>query len=82
MSPLKELHFRPCDEQDAAQIFRVTPRFGGFEIKAGDSDYCLATRLDTMGEPWRTNDDLRGQLTKINQQAMVFVFLMERIQGV
>ncbi|CAL1169086.1 unnamed protein product, partial [Cladocopium goreaui] len=36
-----ELHFRPCDEQDAAQIFRVTPRFGGFEIKAGDSDYCL-----------------------------------------
>jgi len=60
----------------------VTPRFGGFEIKAGDSDYCLAARLDTMGEPWRTNDDLRGQLTKINQQAMVFVFLMERIQGV
>lgn len=36
-----ELQFRPCDLQDAAQIFKAIPRFGGFEIKTGDGRNCL-----------------------------------------
>jgi len=36
-----ELQFRPCDLQDGAQIFKATPRFGGFEIKTGDGRNCL-----------------------------------------
>eukprot|EP00434_Breviolum_minutum_P001616 symbB.v1.2.001426.t1/scaffold34.1/size402451/7 len=36
-----ELHFRPCDAQDTAQVFKTRPRVGGFEIRAGDTDYCL-----------------------------------------
>ena len=39
----KELHFRPCDAQDTAQVFKTRPRVGGFEIRAGDTDYCLDT---------------------------------------
>lgn len=36
-----ELQFRPCDAKDSSQVFHARPRFGGFEIKAGDTDYCL-----------------------------------------
>ena len=36
-----ELQFRPCDSTDGAQTFHAKPRFGGFEIKVGDTGYCL-----------------------------------------
>ena len=45
----KELHFRPCDAQDTAQVFKTRPRVGGFEIRAGDTDYCLDTWICLVG---------------------------------
>lgn len=47
-----ELHFRPCDEKDAGQTFHAKPRFGGFEIKVGETGYCLDS-----GGAWVQNKD-------------------------
>ncbi|CAJ1353419.1 unnamed protein product [Effrenium voratum] len=36
-----ELQFRLCDDHDPAQRFTASRRSGGYEIRAGDTEYCL-----------------------------------------
>ncbi|CAK8992365.1 unnamed protein product [Durusdinium trenchii] len=65
-----ELHFRPCDEKDAGQTFHAKPRFGGFEIKVGETGYCLDSgggsqalvypcydeKVHNMNQVWKIRD--------------------------